>query len=181
VANAAAAIATTMAAGASIEAMYQALSTFQGVEHRLEVVGSHAGVTYINDSIATAPDRLIAGLQALESPVILVAGGRDKHLPWDDAASLICERVRGVVTVGEAASLIEAAIQKAGDGGTAPPLVRAEDMRQAVREATQLALPGDIVLLSPGCTSFDRYRDYEERGHDFKAVVMSMFQPEVAL
>ena len=174
VANALAAVAMASAAGASVASMRSVLGSFGGVEHRLEEVQRRDGISFVNDSIATAPERLIAGLRSFDSPIVLVAGGRDKHLPWGDAAALICARARAVVTMGEAAPLIEEAIEGASAQGAAPRVVRAADMLDAVRLASAAAEPGDVVLLSPGCTSFDRYRNYEERGDDFKLAVRSI-------
>lgn len=173
-ANALAAIAISSAAGARVAAMRAVLESFTGVEHRLEEVCRRDGVTFVNDSIATAPERLIAGLRSFDSPVVLVAGGRDKRLPWAEAAALIRERARAVVTMGEAAPLIEEAIEGARHAGGAPRVARAADMRDAVRLASAFAHAGDVVLLSPGCTSFDSYRDFEERGDDFKMAVRSI-------
>lgn len=174
VANALAAIAVTSAAGASVASMRAVLQSFGGVEHRLEEVHRRDGITYVNDSIATAPERLMAGLRSFDSPVVLLAGGRDKHLPWDDAAALICARARAVVTMGEAAPLIEEAIEGARTSTGSPRVTRAADMQDAVRLASAFARPGDVVLLSPGCTSYDRYRNYEERGDDFKVAVRNI-------
>ena len=180
IANAAAAVAICSTHGVQPDAMRRVLRSFQGVEHRLELVATVAGVRFMNDSIATAPERLLAGLRAISDPIVLVAGGRDKHLPWDEAAQLICNRVRTVVTLGEAAPLIEAALVKAAQRtGLMPVVRRAVSMEQAVQMASEAAAPGQVVLLSPGCTSYDMYRDFEERGRAFKAAVTALHGAEV--
>jgi UDP-N-acetylmuramoylalanine--D-glutamate ligase len=168
VANVLAASAAAICAGCDPAAIARAIRAFRPVTHRLEVVGTIAGATYVNDSIATSPERSIAGLNAYEEPIILIAGGRDKHLPMDDWARLIQQRARGVVLVGEAAPLIREALRRAGDH---VPVLEAASFDDVVPLAQELAHPGDVVLLSPGCTSFDAFRDYEARGEAFRAAV----------
>jgi UDP-N-acetylmuramoylalanine--D-glutamate ligase len=137
----------------------------------LEVVASVNGVTYINDSIATSPERSMAGLRAIEQPIVLIAGGRDKHLPMDEWAQLINARGRAVVLVGEAAGVIGDALARAD---ARLPIVRAAQFADTVPLAADLAQPGDVVLLSPGCTSFDSFVDYEARGEAFRHAVTSL-------
>lgn len=171
-ANVLAAMAAAHAAGIQREAMRAAIQRFRGVAHRLQTVAEQDGVTYVDDSIATAPERSIAALQSYHEPLVLIAGGRDKHLPMEGWASLIVQRVRHVVLLGEMSNLVEAALH------TADPkylsISRASTMREAVQQASQAARSGDIVLLSPGGTSYDQYRDFEERGRDFAAAVREM-------
>lgn len=179
VANALAA--ATVAALCDIAPSYMAatLRRFSGVPHRLQLVGAHDGVSYYNDSIATAPERTLAALAALDGPLVLLLGGRDKHLPWEDLARAAVRRCRGIVLIGEAAPLIrrhlETALAEAGDGAggllNAGAVVGARNMAEAVRRAAQLARPGDAVALSPGCTSYDMYQDYAQRGDDFARAV----------
>ncbi len=171
VANALAAGALAAAAGCDSDAIADAIRAFRPVPHRLEVVATIDGVTYINDSIATSPERSMAALRAIDEPVVLIAGGRDKHLPMDEWARLIVAKVRAVVLVGEAASSIRAALDEA-----APtiPIVTAPCFSDTVPMARELALPGDIVLLSPGCTSFDSFVDYEARGEAFRQAVAAL-------
>ena len=159
--------------GASIEAMRQVITTFTGVPHRLQLVRELNGVTYINDSIATTPERIIAALHAFDEPIVLLAGGRDKHLPWEDAARLIHHKVRHLVIFGEDAALIARAVDHARrDVSTSRLNVhRATDLAEAVTMAAQVATPGDVVLLSPGCASFDAFSNYVERGESFEAFV----------
>lgn len=180
-ANAVAACGITHALGAGADSMRAVLTTFAGVEHRLEHVADIGGVRYINDSIATAPERLIAGLEAMTRPTVVLLGGRDKHLPWDRAADLVCTHARAVVTMGEAAALIELALGQSADRlGVAPPILRAHDLVDATQLARAAAHPGDAVLLSPGCTSFDMYRDFEERGRAFKNIVRQLDREEMS-
>jgi UDP-N-acetylmuramoylalanine--D-glutamate ligase len=157
-------------------AMARAIAGFRGVPHRLEVVGRVGGVTWINDSIATAPERTIAGLSAFAEPVVLLLGGRDKRLPMEELQALMRERCRAVVCFGEAGPVFLDAARKATSAAT---LVATMD--EAVSEAAGLAKAGDVVLLSPAGTSFDAYPNFETRGEAFRALVRSMpgFEPEV--
>ncbi|RME70883.1 MAG: UDP-N-acetylmuramoyl-L-alanine--D-glutamate ligase [Chloroflexi bacterium] len=161
------------AAGASIEAMREVISTFTGVEHRLEPVRELAGVRYINDSIATSPERLIAALNSFEEPIVLLAGGRDKHLPWNQAARLMLYKTRHVILFGEATEIIAAAVEQARQdiSDAATTLHRCTNLEEAVRLASTVARPGDVVLLSPGCASFDAFKDFAERGRVFRELV----------
>lgn len=172
VANVLAACCGAAAAGAPPEAMAAAARTFAGMPHRLEVVRQVGGVTWINDSIATSPERAVAALKAFDEPLVLLAGGRDKHLSWDEWARCAADRVRAVVGFGECAGLVEGALSALGE--RAPAFRRASDLAAAVAIAQALVQPGDVVLLSPGGTSFDAYRDFEERGEAFRQLVRSL-------
>ncbi len=178
-ANALAACCLAAAAGATAAAMRQVLTTFAGVEHRLEIVRERAGVTWVNDSIATAPERTMAALEAFARPdrgIVLLAGGRDKHLPWEACAAAIHAQAHHVVLFGEAAQLIHQALLRHAReaGGAAVEITRCRDLAQAVAAAAQVARPGDVVLLSPGCTSFDAYPDFAARGAHFRALVEAL-------
>lgn len=179
VANLLAAFCLSGAAGARAEAMAAVATTFTGVAHRLELVRIRDGAAWYNDSIATAPERAMAALHSFDEPIVLLAGGRDKHLPWEPLALAVRGRVRHVVTFGEAAALIEraladfAAAHPAAPG--APPVVHhTESLAAAVALAATLAQPGDAVLLSPGGTSYDAYRDFAVRGEHFRALVHAL-------
>ena len=165
-------------AGAKAEAMAEVVSEFRGVEHRLELVREVAGVRYYNDSIATSPERSAAALRAFDEPIILLAGGQDKHLPWDEWAALALARTSAVILFGQAADIIENALSKAmaqGQPGQYRPVIRrAQSLEMAVELAHRLAKAGDVVLLSPGGTSFDAFRDFEERGRYFKSLVAAL-------
>jgi UDP-N-acetylmuramoylalanine--D-glutamate ligase len=175
IANVLAACALAAVAGAPLEALRETASTFRGVEHRLELVQERDGVRWYNDSIATTPERAMAALEAFGGPVVLLVGGRDKHLPWGDLAALAWKRVNHLVLFGEAAALIEQEMLKspAAPGGTCQ-LHRSGSLEAAVALAARLAHPGDVVLLAPGGTSFDAYSDYAERGDHFRRLVSSL-------
>jgi len=164
------------AAGADWDAMTQVATSFQGVEHRLEVVRRRDGVLWVNDSIATTPERTIAALQSFEEPIILLAGGRDKHLPWDECAAVIHERARHVILFGEATGLIGDALARyERETNVAPlPVTRCTGLAEAVANAARIAHPGDVVLLAPGGTSFDAYQDFAARGQHFRTLVQAL-------
>lgn len=165
-------------AGAKAEAMAAVISEFQGVEHRLEFVREVNGVTYYNDSIATSPERSAAALRAFDEPIVLLAGGQDKHLPWDEWAALAVVRTSVVISFGQAADIIENALTKAmaerSTGENRPVVRRAQSLQEAVDLARRLSKAGDVVLLSPGGTSFDAFKDFEERGRYFKSLVADL-------
>lgn len=171
VGNVLAAAATALAVGCWPRDIAAGVRGFHPVTHRLEVVATIDGVTFVNDSIATSPERSMAALRSFEEKVVLIAGGRDKHLPMDDWAHLMGERARAVVLVGEAAAKINSALASAG---VEVPIARASKFAGVVALARGLAQPGDVVLLSPGCTSFDEFRDYEARGEAFRAAVQAL-------
>ncbi len=173
VSNALAAFSIGHAAGFPLDAMLTAAEDFRGVPHRLELVRELHGVRWYNDSIATAPERTMAAIRAFEEPIVLLLGGRDKNLPWDDLAALIHQRVEHVVLFGEAAEKIQKAV--AGSGAGRPlTLVRCENLKQAVLQAAQVAEAGDVVLLSPGGTSYDAFTDFVERGERFSQWVQEL-------
>jgi UDP-N-acetylmuramoylalanine--D-glutamate ligase len=175
VANVLAACALVAPLGVSVPAMAQVARTFTGVEHRLELVGERKGVRYYNDSIATAPERATAALHSFSEPIVLLAGGRDKHLPWDTWAAAVQRQDVHVITFGEAAPLIERALAQLDPScGRVPPIHRALHLAHAVQLAQQLAQPGQVVLFSPGGTSFDAFCDYVERGETFKRLVREL-------
>jgi UDP-N-acetylmuramoylalanine--D-glutamate ligase len=176
--NVLAACALADAVGISTEAMRSAISSFTGVSHRLQLVKEVNGVRYYDDSIATAPERLIADIQSFHEPIVLLAGGRDKHLPWDDAAELINRRVRQLIVFGEMAELVERAVtvkrSEIGDSGALEGLHRVGTLAEAVAKAAEAARPGDVVLLAPGGTSFDAFKDFAERGDKFQEYVRGL-------
>jgi UDP-N-acetylmuramoylalanine--D-glutamate ligase len=165
--NVLAAFAIGYASGFSIEAMVNVVEGFRGVPHRLELVRELRGVRWYNDSIATAPERTIAAIRAFEEPIVLLLGGRDKNLPWDGLMQLVGERVDHVVLFGEAAEKIQETANSLGLGKSRCTLSRVNGLHEAVLKAAEVAKPGDVVLLSPGGTSFDEFKDFEERGERF--------------
>jgi len=173
-ANVLTAAASAHAAGIEREAMRTAIRAFQGVPHRLQTIGERNGVTFVDDSIATAPERSIAALQAYHEPLVLIAGGRDKHLPMQQWASLIVRRVRHVVLLGEMSDLVAKALSEADPSYRS--VTRTPTMDEAVAEAARVAHSVDVVLLSPGGTSYDMYNDFEQRGRDFSRAVRELDQ-----
>lgn len=172
VANVLAACAAAGAIGVPVEVMRDVIRNFRGVPHRLEIVRVVNGVTYINDSIATAPERVQAAIRSFTEPLVLLAGGRDKKLPWADLASMIAMRVRYLVTFGEYGTAIAEFVKAARFfGGRIETIDTCETLDEAVRRASQAARSGEVVLLSPGCTSYDAYNDFEERGEKFRELV----------
>jgi UDP-N-acetylmuramoylalanine--D-glutamate ligase len=167
VSNVLAACVLAGAAGADVEAMAQVATSFAGVPHRLQLVRELRGVGYYNDSIATAPERLIAALRSFDEPIVLLCGGRDKHLPWEEAARLIVERVSHLILFGEMADLVKAQISKLKSPRSKLEVHEAGTLENAVKVAAQVVRPGDVVLLAPGGTSFDAFKDFVERGDKF--------------
>jgi len=160
------------ACGVTPDAIASAVESFAGVPHRLERVATLAGADYYNDSIATTPERTLAGIRSFQEPLVLLLGGRDKHLPLEELAAEAASRCRAVVLFGEAApKLAEALRGAAGLPGRAPRIERVETLAEAVAAARAAARAGDVVLLSPACTSFDAYDNFERRGEHFRSLV----------
>ena len=145
---------------------------FAGVPHRLEMLRTLRGVTYCNDSIASSPTRTIAGLHALKQKPILIAGGYDKHIPFDALGDEICQHVKKLFLTGfTAGKIYEAVVNSPCYDAKSLPIVRIDDFREAVLAASAAAEEGDLVILSPACASFDRFRNFEERGNFFRSIV----------
>jgi UDP-N-acetylmuramoylalanine--D-glutamate ligase len=177
--NILAACAITYAAGLPPRAMREGIVSFKGIPHRLEFVRSWGGADWYNDSIATAPERSMAAIRSFEEPLILLAGGRDKNLPWEEFAALVCKRVNHLVLFGESAEKIAQVVDTYQKQNliTEPCLesvTLCRNLEEAVRHAANLVNPGSVVLLSPGGTSFDEFHDFEERGEMFKKWVMEL-------
>lgn len=173
IANVLAAFAIGHAAGFKLDDMLEAVEEFRGVPHRLELVRELRGVRWYNDSIATAPERAAAAVHAFSEPIVLMLGGRDKNLPWGDLAKLIHERVDHVVVFGEAGEMIQKTVTAYSGVGTVD-IRRAETLKEAVTLAAEVASAGDVVLLSPGGTSFDEFNDFAERGEAFRKWVSEL-------
>jgi UDP-N-acetylmuramoylalanine--D-glutamate ligase len=163
--NVLAACAIGAIAGFPPQAMEKAVDNFFGVPHRLEFIRRWGGADWYNDSIATAPERTIAAINSFDEPLVLLAGGRDKDLPWEDFAALVCNRVDHLILFGEAAEKISRAMSI--PGCKVITMTRCAGLNEAVQAAAQVVEPGDVVLLSPGGTSFDEFKDFEERGECF--------------
>ena len=179
--NVLAACAISIATGLPAEAMRSGVDGFSGVPHRLEYVRSWGEADWYNDSIATAPERVMAAINSFEEPLVLLAGGRDKNLPWQDFAHLVCQRIDHLILFGEAADKIEQALQDAAqDNGRDVTKQRPYTtthcigLKEAVQAAARIVEAGDVVLLSPGGTSFDEFRDFENRGEAFRQWVQEL-------
>jgi UDP-N-acetylmuramoylalanine--D-glutamate ligase len=168
--NVLAASAAASVLGADFDAIAKAVREFRGVEHRLELAGEVLGVEFYNDSKATSVDATVKALGAFDGGVHLILGGKDKGAPYAPLIPLLKNRVREVLLIGAAAERIGGEL-----AGTAD-LVPAGDLETAVRRAFSRARPDDVILLSPACSSFDQFQDYEERGRRFKQIVEGLAQ-----
>ena len=160
---------------APVSAFVKVAKEFGGVEHRIEFVRELAGVKWYNDSIATSPTRVLAGLRSFSQRIIVIAGGYDKKIPFEPMAETVCERVKLLILMGATAEKIEKAVTAAKNYD--PEHIRilhATSMEEAVLTAKREALPGDIVTLSPACASFDLYPNFEARGLHFKRLVKEL-------
>ena len=187
-ANLLAAVTAACLGGIPPSVIRSTVEAFRGVEHRLEEVAVIDGVRYFNDSACTTPASTVTALRAFDGPVVLIAGGYDKGTAFDDMAEEIVRRARAVVLIGATADAIETAIGEAGGAGTAdvdpadvytdaakPPVIaRAETLDDAVWKSAGLARPGDVVVLSPSCASYDMFTNFEERGQRFKEAVAAL-------
>ena len=149
------------------ETIKEVALNFGGVPHRIEFVREVGGVKFYNDSIASSPSRTTAALNSFDEKIILIAGGYDKKIPFDDLGKLICEKVKNLVLVGHTADKIKTAVDAAGGVPTAV----CTDFKEAVLTAYKTAKEDDIVVLSPACASFDLFKNFEERGNLFKQIV----------
>ena len=172
--NVLAACAICAAVGLPISALRAGVEGFKGVAHRLEFVRSYGGADWYNDSIATAPERAMAAVRSFDEPLVLLVGGRDKDLPWQEFADLIKVRVDHLIVFGEAAEIILRALGSVEPGSRPMTLTRCSGLKEAVGAAAALVEPGDVVLLSPGGTSFDEFRDFEDRGEAFRRWVSEL-------
>ena len=169
--NAAAAAAAAVTLGVPPAAIARGLQAFSGLPHRLEWVADKGGVAYYNDSKATTPFSTQCALQAFEQPVLLLAGGYDKGTPFDDLAHVAQARVRAALLYGHTAPKLAAALKRA----PAPPdVIQLPTLDAALHRAAVLARPGDVVLLSPACASYDQFPHYEARGDRFRALVADL-------
>lgn len=155
-----------------IETMKKVAESFSGVEHRCELVREIDGVKYYNDSIASSPTRTLAGLFAFERKVILIAGGYDKHIPFEPLAEEGYEFIKELILLGDTKYLIKEAFEKLKlEKNINIPIVMVESLEEAVSKAKEIASEGDIVTLSPACASFDMFPNFAVRGNKFKEIV----------
>ena len=172
--NALAASAIGFAAKFPIQAIRDGIRRVKGIPHRLEFIREWRGTLWYNDSIATAPERTLAAIRSFDQPLVLLLGGQDKKLPWDDLVDRIHQRVKNVVLFGESAELISRALGKVKTGQSTQTITKCDGLENAVKIAAEFAKKGDVILLSPGCTSFDEFRDFEERGQRFIELVKAL-------
>ena len=159
----------------STDVIVQVAKTFGGVEHRIEFVRERKGVKWYNDSIATSPTRVLAGLNSFQTKLTVIMGGYDKKIPFEPMAETVCDKVKTVILMGVTAPKIEAAIRGAKNYREGhPQLLHVETMEEAVQTADRITKPGDIVTLSPACASFDKYPNFEERGRHYKRLVKEL-------
>ena len=159
------------------EVMREAIRAFTAVEHRLETVRAVKGVTWVNDSIATAPERTLAALASYDEPLVLLIGGADKDLPWEAAIQFALRKARHIIVFGEdgdkqVATKVMTLLSKMRVGDD--QVSRATTLEDAVTCAAEIAQAGDVVLLSPGGTSYDAYADFAERGEHFRRLVSQL-------
>ena len=154
------------------EAIRHVAKNFGGVEHRIELVRIKDGVRYYNDSIASSPSRTIAGLRSFSEKVILIAGGYDKHIPYDVLGPEVCQHVKKLFLCGATAAQIRAAVENCG--GEQPQITDCGDFESAVRAAAAAAESGDVVLMSPASASFDQFKNFMVRGECFKKIIKEL-------
>jgi len=170
VSNALAAVTGAVVANVPIHCIQKAIRGFRGVAHRLEYVTDHDGVRFYNDSACTTPDSSLTALKAFDEPIVLIAGGYDKGIPFDELARECVQSARAVVLIGDTAAELNRAITTV-DSGRGPEVVCCSSMEDAVATSQILAHSGDVVLLSPACASYDMFENFEARGSAFKAAV----------
>jgi UDP-N-acetylmuramoylalanine--D-glutamate ligase len=157
-----------------VDAMATVAKTFRGVPHRLEFIRQVLGAAWYNDSIATTPDRALAAVRSFEEPLVVMVGGRDKELTWDVYVAEVAKRAKAVVLFGEARHMLQDVFQTRFKREDAPELYLVKNFEQAFQKATEVVQPGDVVLLSPGCTSYDEFQNFEARGERYKEMVSTL-------
>ena len=175
--NAAAAAAAAMQLGVPPDTMARGISQFRGLTHRLEWVATKRGVQYYNDSKATTPVSTLRAIEAFDQPLVLLAGGSDKGTPFDELAHVAIKRVKAAVVYGATAPKLMAALEQATPRPpplAQPRILQVENLKAALQQAVKLAAPGDAVLLSPACASYDQFPHYEARGETFRALVQAL-------
>jgi len=172
--NLAAAMAVARQLGIGDEIVKDCVGAFKGLEHRLEFVARVRGVDWYNDSIATTPPSAIVALEAFEAPKVIIAGGYDKKLPFDEFGQKIAEKAEAAILIGSTAEKIAAAIEAARQDADRPRVLFAADMQEAVSKAADIARPGSVVLMSPACASYDMFTNYRQRGDVFAGCVRSL-------
>jgi UDP-N-acetylmuramoylalanine--D-glutamate ligase len=170
--NAAAAIAVARVLGIPDDLAARGLSQFTGLPHRLELVGEHAGVRYFNDSKSTTPESTLIALNAFSEPVVIMIGGGDKGMSFDEMCRQIAGRAKGVICYGQTGQALFTLVSRCLDDGAGPARVEmGGSFEDAVNRARAMAAPGDVVVMSPACTSYDMFTNYEQRGEAFRRLV----------
>ncbi len=169
--NLAAAVTIAHHFGLTDEQLIEPTGSFVSLPHRLELVGTVKGVRYYNDSIATTPESTVVGVEAFSEPKILIAGGYDKGLPFDQMAKAISGKLKALILIGVTADKIEQSIKKTG---VIPPTYRAKTLAEAVKKAHDISASGDVVLLSPACASYDMFVNFVQRGNMFAELVKQL-------
>jgi UDP-N-acetylmuramoylalanine--D-glutamate ligase len=157
--------------GIAKDRIIEAVGSFQSLPDRLQLAAEIDGIRWYNDSKSTTPVSTIAALEGIEEPKILIAGGYDKHIPFDELGKVIAQRVKAVVLIGQTAELIQKSIQNAGPNNVI--IHRTDTMPNAVKICRQLAFPGDVVLMSPACASWDMFENYQQRARIFTESVLN--------
>jgi UDP-N-acetylmuramoylalanine--D-glutamate ligase len=170
--NLAAAIAIAKYFGIDDNSIKNSLPEFKSLPHRLELVKEINGVCWYNDSIATTPQSAIAALEAFDQPKIIIAGGYDKDLPFDELGQKIATNAKAAILIGQTAPKIRDAIQFFSEAGTKIQIV--DSLTEAIQLAARLAVSGDVVLLSPACASYDMFNNFQHRGHEFIRLVRAL-------
>ncbi len=166
--NTMAASVMALLSGCGTDAVADTMRDFPGLEHRLEFVRETGGIKFINDSKGTNVGAVVKSLESFQGPVILIAGGRDKDGDFTELRPLVKDKVKALVLIGEAKDKIRKAL------GDLKQVFMEDDFKAAIKKARDIASPGDVVLLSPACASFDMFRDFEDRGRQFKKAVMEL-------
>ena len=156
------------------ESIIKSLPGFNALPHRLELVGEINGVRWYNDSKATTPDSAVTALEAFEEPIIIIAGGYDKNLPFDEFGKKIAEKAKAAILIGQTAPKIAEAIHNTQYAIRNTSIEFANSLADAVTLANTIAVPGDVILLSPACASYDMFENYEQRGNEFTKLVNSL-------
>lgn len=173
--NVMAAAAAARALGLSWSEIGAGLARFKGVEHRQEIVGSYGGILFINDSKGTNTDAAAKALLAFDEPLVLIAGGKNKGLDFHDFMKLVRQKVKSLILLGQAAEEMEEAARDEG----VERIIKAASFEEGVDKAISEAVPGDVVLLSPACTSWDMFKNYEQRGELFKELVRRHYREPI--
>jgi len=169
--NLAAAVTIAHHFGLTDEQLIDSVESFVSLPHRLQLVGTVNGVRYYNDSIATTPESTVVGVEAFSEPKILIAGGYDKGLAFDNMAQAISDKLKALILIGQTSDKIEQSVRKTGK---APPIYKAGSLAEAVKKAAELSTAGDVVLLSPACASYDMFVNFVQRGNMFAELVKQL-------